>query len=75
MSGPDATKNLRGGGKLIFQDLYVYIFCCIEIFCSIYECILFVKQWKSKKIDLFFARACDKKGCLEGIARKREKIL
>ena len=58
-AGPYAAQNLReggGGGKPIFQDLYVYIFYFLEFICIIYERIMCEKAKKVKN-QPFFARA------------------
>ena len=52
-AGPDAAQNLRGGQANFLRPICVH-FCCIKKFASIYECILFAKQQKSKKKSTFF---------------------
>ena len=59
-AGADTAQNLRGA-KLIFHELYVYIFAALEKFpAHMSACCLY--NSKKLKNRPFFARTCDKKG-------------
>ena len=64
--------KIYGGAKLIFQDLYGYIFVALKNFLAFMSAYC-LQNSEKVKFDLF--RACKKRRSLKGFLRVREKGL
>ena len=72
---PGRSPKFTGGGKLIFQDLYVYIFVELKNFLAYMSAYCLQISEKVNKSTFFSRAPASKRRILEGFARKREKIL